>query len=36
MNHAVMYCQICDHLYLDAEYDDDLDMCGKCAEVTNG
>lgn len=33
MDHAIMYCEICDHIYIDVDYDDDIDMCIDCAKV---
>lgn len=33
MDHAIMYCEVCDSIYIDVEFDEDLDLCVKCAEV---
>lgn len=32
---SFMFCEICDHLYLPFEYDDDARMCKECARVND-
>jgi hypothetical protein len=33
MDNAILYCEVCDHIYLDVEFNDDIGCCVKCAEV---
>lgn len=33
MLYAVHYCEVCDALYLENDFDEDIDLCKECANV---